>query len=311
MLAAADWKQTRGGRIAAAVSSGAAAKLLSASLTLVSLPLAVRYLGPERFGLWATIASTVVFLSLLDLGIASTLTNHIARAFATGDREYAAGYAANGLLLTSLVACVAGVAMAAAWFRIDWMTLLNVSANVPRGEVSATVAVAGALMLLGLPASLASRIFAGYQEVHFSNALIAAGTVANLAGLVCGIALRVSMPVLFLLSVGSVTLCNLVGLAGILVWFKPWLRPRFSLLQWTRSQELLSSGSGFLLIQIAGAVVFSSDNVVISHYLGAAQVTPYNVTWRFVGLTAVLHSLIFPALWPAYAEANARGDMRG
>jgi O-antigen/teichoic acid export membrane protein len=55
-------------------------------------------------------------------------------------------------------------------------------------------------------------------------------------------------------------------------------------------------------------VVFSSDNLVVSHYLGSAHVTPYNVTWRLVMLTAVLQTLVFPALWPAYAEAYARQD---
>ena len=34
--------------------------------------------------------------------------------------------------------------------------------------------------------------------------------------------------------------------------------------------------------------MFSSDNIVVSHYLGAAEVTPYSVTWRLVGLAAVL-----------------------
>ena len=60
MLAWLDWRQSRGGRITAAVSSGAAARVLSSLLTLVSLPVAVRYLGAERFGVWATITSTVV-----------------------------------------------------------------------------------------------------------------------------------------------------------------------------------------------------------------------------------------------------------
>ena len=179
--------------------------MLSSLLTLVSLPLAVRYLGPERFGLWATIASTVVFLNLLDLGIASTLTNHIARAYAEGDREYATRYTTNALALTALVACFAGAALVGTWPHLDWAALLNVSANVPRSEVSATVAVAAALMLLGLPASLGSRILTGYQEVHLSNMVVAAGTVANLAGLVTGIALRVSMPALFAMSVGGLT----------------------------------------------------------------------------------------------------------
>src|SRR5271157_5610349 len=116
------------------------------------------------------------------------------------------------------------------------------------------------------------------------------------------------MPVLLVMSAGCATLCNLAALAGTLLGYKPWLRPRLALLDPSLARELLASGSAFFLIQIAGAVVFSSDNLVVSHYLGAGQVTPYAVTWRFVALIAAVQSLIFPALWPAYAEAYARRD---
>ncbi len=95
-----------------------------------------------------------------------------------------------------------------------------------------------------------------------------------------------------------------------MTWAKPWLLPRPSLIDRRAIRELLSSGSSFFLIQVAGVVVFSSDNLVVSHYLGAAEVTPYSVTWRLVGVAALLPSLIFPALWPAYAEAYARRDFR-
>ena len=82
-------------------------------------------------------------------------------------------------------------------------------------------------------------------------------------------------------------------------------------MSWRCARELLGSGSGFSLLQVAGAVVFSFDNLVVSHYLGAEHVTPYSVTWRLAGLAAlaaVAQGLLFPALWPAYAEAYAKGD---
>lgn len=303
-----EWRETRSGRIAAAASSGAVARVLSSLLTLVSLPLAVRYLGAERFGVWATIASTVVFLNLLDLGVASTLTNHIARSYALGDKQYAARYTTNALALTTSIALAGGIIIALAWPRINWIALLNVSAGVPRNQITGTVAVATAIMLLNLPSALVTRIFAGYQQVHFNSVLVGVGAAANLMGLIVGIALRVSMPTLFVLSVGCFTLSNFVALLVTLFWFKPWLRPRFALVETSIARDLLASGSGFFLIQIAGAVVFSSDNLVVSHFLGAAQVTPYSVTWRLVGFTAILQSLVFPALWPAYAEAYARLD---
>jgi len=307
-LTTAAWWQTRGGRIASATSSGAAVRVLSSLLTLVSLPLAVRYLGTERFGVWATITSAVVFLNLLDLGIASTLTNHVARAYALRDRQHAASSTTNALALTTAIAGIAGIVFAAMWPRIDWTSLFNVAANVPRSEVNHSVAVAAGLVLVGLPAALGSKIFAGYQEVHISNLVIAIGALANVTGLFAGIALQVSMPVLLLMSAGCATLGNLVALLVTLLMYKPWLRPRLALLDRSLARELLTSGSAFFLIQIAGAVVFSSDNLVVSHYLGAAQVTPYNVTWRLVALVAVLQSIIFPALWPAYAEAYERRD---
>jgi O-antigen/teichoic acid export membrane protein len=212
------------------------------------------------------------------------------------------------LALTTSIAGLAAVALAVAWRSIDWMSLFNVASLVPRSEVNRTAVVAAALVLIGLPASLASRILAGYQEVHITNLVVAVGAVANVAGLLLGIEFRVSMPVLLAMSAGFITVCNFSALAATLTLYKPWLRPRLAFLDWITARELLASCSGFFLIQIAGVVVFSSDNLVVSHYLGAAQVTPYNVTWRLAMLTAVLQALVFPALWPAYAEAYARHD---
>ncbi len=300
--------QSRYGRIVKAVSSGAAARLLSAGLTLLSLPLAVRYLGAERYGVWATITTTVVWINLLDLGIANTLTNSISRAYALDDKTFAARYFTNALLITASIAAIAGGTFAIVCPRVNWVKLFNVSANVPASEVRDTVAIAVALMLLGLPCNLGGKLLAGYQDLHRNNYAVCAGAVASVIGLAAGISLRVSMPVLFVMSVGCLIFASLANLILVVAWSKPWLVPRPGLVDGTTSRELFRSGSSFFLIQVAAVVVFSSDNVVVSHYLGAAEVTPYSVTWRLVGLAAVLQSLVFPALWPAYAEAYAKRD---
>jgi O-antigen/teichoic acid export membrane protein len=163
-------------------------------------------------------------------------------------------------------------------------------------------------MLLSLPCGLVSKLLAGYQQLHRNNYAACAGAVASVCGLALGIALHVSMPVLFVMSAGCLTFASLGTLILVVAWQKPWLLPRASLVDRSSIKELLDSGWSFFLIQVAAVVVFSSDNLVVSHYLGASEVTPYSVTWRVVGLAAVLQSLIFPALWPAYAEAYARHD---
>jgi O-antigen/teichoic acid export membrane protein len=304
----AAFSSARYRRILQAVFSGTAARILSSGLALIPLPLAVRYLGAERYGVWATVTTTAVWVNLLDLGIANTLTNHISRAFALDDKRSAARYFTNALLLTGGIAGTAAILCAILLPQINWIRLFNVSSRVSAVEVDHTVVAASLVMLLGLPCNLVGKLLAGYQELHRNNYAICAGAVASLGGLALGIVLRVSMPALFVMSVGCLTLATLGNLLFVVGWQKPWLRPRLSLVDHSVVRELLDSGSSFFMIQVAAVVVFSSDNLIVSHYLGASQVTPYSVTWRVVGLAAILQSLIFPALWPAYAEAYARSD---
>jgi O-antigen/teichoic acid export membrane protein len=303
-----SWRKSRFGRIAQAVWSGAAARIISATLTLVSLPLAVRYLGAERYGVWATIVTTAVWINLLDLGIANTLTNHISRAYALDDKASAARYFTNALVLTCTVSALAGVLCVVFCPRINWGGVFNAGHSVPANELTHTVMVAALLTLAGVPCSLAGKLLAGYQELHVNNYAATAGAIAGVLGLALGVALHVSMPVLFVMSVGCLSFAGFATLVWLVTWHKPWLLPRPSLIEAGAIKELLSSGSSFFLIQVAAVVVFSSDNLVVSHYLGAAEVTPYSVTWRLAGLAAVLQSLIFPALWPAYSEAYAKRD---
>ncbi len=303
-----DLNASRYGRIVQAVCSGGLVRVLSSAIALLSLPLAVRYLGAERYGVWATITTTAVWINLLDLGIANTLTNHISQAYALGDRQAAARSFTNALVLTGGISGLAGFAAALMFPHVNWVRLLNVSAQVGATEVRHTVAAAVALMLLALPCNLASKVLAGYQELHCGNYATCAGAVAGLCGLALGVALRVSMPMLFVMSAGCLTFANLAMLVLVVGFQKPWLMPRLGLVERGPVRELLRSGSSFFLIQVAAVVVFSSDNLIVSHYLGASEVTPYSVTWRVVGFVAVLQSLIFPALWPAYAEAYAKRD---
>ena len=303
-----EWNTSRYRRIAHAVCSGGLARVLSSAISLLSLPLAVRYLGAERYGVWATVTTTAVWINLLDLGVANTLTNEISRAYALNDREHAARSFTNALLLTSGMASMAAIAAVCVFPHINWVRLLNVSATVRAAEVKRTVAAAIALTLFALPCNLIGKVLAGYQELHRNNYAAGVGALASLCGLALGVALRVSMPVLFVLSAGCLTFSSLVMLIVVVGWQKPWLKPRWRYVSRGPIRELLDSGSLFFLIQVAAVVVFSSDNLIVSHYLGASEVTPYSVTWRVVGLVAVLQSLMFPALWPAYAEAYTKRD---
>lgn len=274
-----------------------------------SVPIAIRYLGAEMFGVWMTISTTLVLLLILDFGIANSVTNLISEAYARDDQQLASSYSAASFWMMVAVACLLGAIGLVFYPHVSWGGLFHLR-DAQKGEVAAhAVAAAYIVFLLGLPAGLASKLLGGYQELRMANIFAAMGSLAGLAGLAIAVYLHGTISWLIAASSGAVVLVNYLCLGWIWMMHKPWLAPRPRHWNWNATRRLLAGGRDLFILQIAGLIVFNSDNFVIAHYLGPLEVTPYSVTWRLVGYAAALQIVITPALWPAYAEAYVRRDL--
>src|SRR2546423_1279703 len=56
-------------RIALSAFAGFGAKGVSMATTLITVPLTLRYLGPERYGVWMTMSSVMMMMVFADLGL--------------------------------------------------------------------------------------------------------------------------------------------------------------------------------------------------------------------------------------------------
>jgi O-antigen/teichoic acid export membrane protein len=90
---------------------------------------------------------------------------------------------------------------------------------------------------------------------------------------------------------------------------RPNLRPSLRHVDRSAMRPLGAVGGRFFLIQFMARVTFQTDNLVISHYLGAAHVPEYSLTYTLFSYTALPQSLLFGYLWTAYTEAIARKDI--
>src|ERR1700728_4281690 len=75
----------RGLRTAMTGLSSVAARGLVGITSLITIPLMLRHLGAERFGLWMSIVSLPAILSIADFGLGNSLLNAVAVAFGKGD----------------------------------------------------------------------------------------------------------------------------------------------------------------------------------------------------------------------------------
>jgi ADP-heptose:LPS heptosyltransferase/O-antigen/teichoic acid export membrane protein len=289
--------------------SGFAGKLITLLVNAISLPLTVRYLGPEQYGIWVTISTTIVMFAVMDLGVAFTLTNLIARAYADDDRAAAQRYYATAFWTSTVISTTVGAIAILLWPRIDWGTIFHVHDVVLIRDVSRYAAVALGFFLLSIPLNLVHRVLGGYQQTQITNYFNMFRNALSLVAILVVVRLHGSLFMLILIYSSSL----IAGTLGLNLWMNLWDRrwifpsPRY--VRRDAIGNLLGSGSGFLLLQIAGLIVFNSDNIVITHYLGAAAVAPYSVTWRLAAYAVVLQNAVSPSLWPAYSEAYARGDL--
>lgn len=296
-------------RIFAAALTALFGKGTSLLVSVIIVPLTLRYLGAESYGLWVTISSTVTMFFLLDLGIASTLTNLISESYATDNKSQAAIYFATALWGIIGVAIALGLLGWVIWPHVDWTELFHLQETGLTREASEAVAAAFFVFLLALPSNLATRVLGGYQELHAANLFSTGGSVLSLLAVVAVIHFNGSLPILVAAYAGSAMLANAACLIWICFFHKPWLKPWPSRANPQVIGKIFHTGIQFFAIQMAGLIVFNSDNLIIAHYLSPAQVTPYSVTWRFVGYLTALQSLVLPSLWPAFAEAWSTGNM--
>lgn len=296
----------------ARILHGGASALISRGVALlvnaVTLPLTIRYLGPLQYGIWITISTTVVMLAVMDLGVANTLTNMISRAYAMDDRAAAQRYYATGFWISSGISTVIGMISLLLWPRINWGYLFHLQDAALIHEISLCAAIVLGFFLLSLPLNLVHRILSGYQQTQITNYFNLLSNVLSLLAILAVIKLHGSLVMLMLMYSGSLLLGSITLNVWVNLWDRRWLMPSPRFIRRAVVGELMSSGMGFFVLQLAGIVVFNSDNLIITHYLGAADVTPYSVTWRLAGYAAVLQTAVLPSLWPAYSEAYARGD---
>lgn len=297
-------------RIALASASGIGSRVIASATMLVSLPLTVRYLGDERYGLWMTIGSLVSVLGITDLGLGYGVITRVSEADGQQDRARAAGIVTSAFLLLSGIALVLLALVAISYPWIDWAGLYNVTpGSIAASEAGPASAVFLVCFALGLPLSVIARVQVGYQDGHVSNAWDAVGHAISLGALLLAIRSDAGLPWLVLAVSGSPVAVRLVAALVEFLVRRPWLAPRPRLFEWSSAVDLLRIGIWYFVIQVSATLAFALDNLIIARMGSPALVATYSVVVRLFGLVITTLSTVQAALWPAYGESIARGDI--
>ena len=282
-------------------------KLLAAIISYLSIPLALEQLGEEEFGVWTILLSIFSWFSLFDLGIGNGLRNSVAENVAKNDYRAircAIGNAYGFVGLTVLLLIIFSICFSG---QVQWQKLLNVD-RIPEEKLLSVVKVSSTLVLLNLWFGLVNSIAYAIQKSSITAiGQLVGGSILYLLLLMDSKVYGKSL-VTYAATYG---LSMLVGNISVNIWLflrEPKIRPNFDL-NFTVARPLLLSGFNFLLIQVAGLVLFTSDKFLIVQLFGTETVAQFEICYRYVSVTSFAFSVLSAPLWSAYTDAYYRGEI--
>ncbi|MEO8659271.1 MAG: lipopolysaccharide biosynthesis protein [Bryobacteraceae bacterium] len=282
---------------------------LSQAIRLVVIPLSIKMLGVEQYGIWLVVGSLVAWGGVTDLGLAPGLINVIATAQGRGDRQgvrraISTAIAAYGALAIIIV----GLAIVLSqWSGLPRLLGARTPEMVENGRM--LVLVCGSIFAATTLTRVVNTTTTAMQEGYLGLFSFLAGSVASLA-LLISVATVGSKGLLSYALV--VTLPPLFAQLGLALYVYGWrhrdLRPGWRWVDRASLQTLWGFAGPLTVYQIANLGVLYSANVLIANRLGAAMVPQYSVPYAAFAVFITAASLIVTPYTPAIAEAKVRGD---
>jgi O-antigen/teichoic acid export membrane protein len=292
-------------------SSSFVSKALTLAIGFVSVPLTARYLGTERYGVWLTISSLLMWMVLTDFGIAgNALVNVIAEADGNDNRKLAGEYSAAAFWALTCISLTIGLAFALSFRRIPWRVVFRVSSGVSSEELHLACAFTLLIFVLSMPLSMLNSVYSAYQEGVVANMWGISSNLLALFGLVVVTQFRGGLPALVVATSGVRVLVSVVNSVYLFAFRYSWLRPKPSAVRWTRIKRLFKLGGKYMVTQLASLCLYQSQPLIITQLLGPAKVASFVIAYKIISAPVDLAYIATTPFVSAFSEAKARNDWR-
>jgi O-antigen/teichoic acid export membrane protein len=287
------------------------AKALTMVMSFVSVPLTIHYLGAERYGVWLTISSLLLWVALTDFGLTgNALVNVLSEAIGNDDRESARHYVASAFWALVTIAAAIGVIFAVAFHFVPWRAVFRVSDATSTQELETTCALVLALFVINLPLGLLRSLYNAHQEGYITNIWGIISGVASLLGLIIVTRFQGGLPQLVIAISAVPALVLLANVYHAFVIRYPWLAPAPAAVRWSYIRRILKLGGKYMIMQLASLGIYQSQAMIITQMLGPSQVVIFVVTYKIVALPMDLVYMGTVPFISAFGEAKARRDWK-
>lgn len=277
-----------------------------AVMGLAFLPVYIRYLGMEAYGLIGLFAVMQAWLTLLDVGMTPTLGREMARFTAGAHTAQSIRDLLRSLELVCFtmasVICIV-VWAASGWLASDWLKAEKLAPEVVRSAITVMAIVVALRFIEGI---YRSALFGLQQQVWYNSANAALATLRNVGALVVMASLSPTIKAFFLWQAVVSMLSIVVFAIGV---HRTLPRapspPKFSTSALLGVWRFAGGMTGITLLAI---LLTQIDKVLLSRLLSLEAFGYYTLAATVTGALYLIITPITTALFPHLVELVSQGD---
>jgi len=273
---------------------------------LVFIPVYIRYMGVESFGLIGVFTLLQAWLALLDMGMTPTLNREMARFTAGAHTPQSIRDLLRSLELIALAMSAAiGVLVwaAADWLAADWLRV----EKLPLETVSQAIALMGVVVALRFMEGLYRGAILGLQRQVFYNAANSLFATVRAVGALAVLAWVSPTIEAYFAWQGIVSLVSLATLAAAAhrELPRPPLPPRFSR---QAIRDIWRFAGGMLATTFLVLLLMQVDKILLSRLLSLEAFGYYVLAATVASAIGVMVSPVTQAFYPRFSAIVASDD---
>jgi O-antigen/teichoic acid export membrane protein len=283
-------------------------KGLAIFASFLSIPLMIKYLGVEQYGVWSTLLSIISWIVLFDIGIGNGLRNKISESLAQDNKQETHNYISTAYTIIGAISVILILIFLIASEYIPWQKIFNIT-SISNQELQSVVNITMIFLFLNFWLSLINQVFNGFQR---TSLVVFNQFLSNIFSLLA-VFILYTFYESSLIKLAFAYGISLVSSSLILsIWFFKKNRefiPKIKSFGLNYTKSITSLGFKFFIIQIAVIVIFTTDKILITQLFGPEYVASYDVVFKLFSVITILHGILMAPLWSAYSDAYHRGDI--
>lgn len=278
-------------------------KGLNILCSFLLIRVSLEYLDQVTFGIWLVLYSIIEWFNLLDIGLGNGLRNKLAEAKAKNDTKLERCYVSTAYMSVTLIILPFLCVFVILNPYLNWVRILNAPLYLLK-DLRILTLITFFSFSLRFVAKLINSILYAYQKPAVNDLILFVINVIEL--FILYILLKTTdSSLLYLGSVNSVIPVFVLLTTSLWLYSREYknIAPSFRFVKKKYFSSLINLGTQFFIMQISIVAIFSTDNLIITHLFGPAEVTPYNIARKYFNIVIILFNTITAPFWSAITDA--------